>query len=463
MITIQKFNQLISDITGKRTPHNELLQVHLRTISYRDHTETELRTELNYALGKLPKRVNQVCDNCYWGDGEQNLTCIFDDLLARTDLIHWLDLNLAVNILDQTLIHKVEKKVKDGQICDVCHKSLKGNWNQKKYLEINLDIQKEEIPENERWLETQDYPSIQSQIELMNRDKVNEDQFSCRTNPLYPPKSGSPIKILSFGAGKDSFVEYLLNADYYDLIIFADTGNEQPETYAFLDYLVRSMPIEHQAKFIIISSNYLGSIYDYYYNKQTVPMPFVTRDCTDKFKIRPIRHFLRGRQGDDKKGGVFKKNAKFEMAIGINYSEQTRARGIPTKEDGRLFETDVQYCFNSYPLIEKKIERNHERRIIEEMGMLVPVKSGCVICPFTTKKGFAELKVKHPELYAKVEALMLNSTAEKDIYKLIKSEGLDKYFDYSNQKTEENRCGCMNGSWSTNEDNDETMQKSNKW
>ena len=43
------------------------------------------------------------------------------------------------------------------------------------------------------------------------------------------------IKIASFGCGVDSVAGLLLNSNY-DEIIFADTGSELPETYAYLDY-----------------------------------------------------------------------------------------------------------------------------------------------------------------------------------------------------------------------------------
>jgi len=45
------------------------------------------------------------------------------------------------------------------------------------------------------------------------------------------------IKIASFGCGVDSVAGLLLAQEQgieYDEIIFADTGNEMPETYAYL-------------------------------------------------------------------------------------------------------------------------------------------------------------------------------------------------------------------------------------
>ena len=48
-------------------------------------------------------------------------------------------------------------------------------------------------------------------------------------------------KVLSFGCGVDSVAGYLVLQDEdlikdYDEIIWADTGSEFPETYAYFDY-----------------------------------------------------------------------------------------------------------------------------------------------------------------------------------------------------------------------------------
>ena len=46
------------------------------------------------------------------------------------------------------------------------------------------------------------------------------------------------IKTASFGCGVDSVAGLLkYGFDRYQEIIFADTGSEKPETYAYLDFL----------------------------------------------------------------------------------------------------------------------------------------------------------------------------------------------------------------------------------
>lgn len=458
MITLTQLAETVKDITGSKIPHNDLVLSHLKIVSQQDHTETELKEEIKRAYAGLDTKLNLVCESCYWGFNQDS--CINSNLEAMSDLIFWFDNTKAINLLSGEFIYNSQTP-EQTQKCSICQEVKTSTFNK-----IIIGAEKEDIEIIDQSIETANKPSLQEQIETLTRETENQDLNAQGTKfrPIEPRKSQTPYKILSHGLGQDSMTEYALNWRNYDLIIFSDTGNEQNETYQYLDYLVKSMSIEQEARFIIISSNYLGNIYDYYFDKKIVPMPYRNRDCTDKFKVRPIRHFLRGRRSDPAKGGIFQKSCVFEMAIGINYSEQTRVSGITQKEDQRLHETDVKYIFNSYPLVDKKIARADERKILLEAGFLIPVKSGCKICPYTTKAGFDKLKISDPQGYQQVIDLMKNSTAEKDIYKLIESEGLDKFMDWQNRQTVNNRCSCMNGNWTEEpETEDEIMVKSNKW
>jgi|TARA_R110002020_G_scaffold444753_1_gene656382 3'-phosphoadenosine 5'-phosphosulfate sulfotransferase (PAPS reductase)/FAD synthetase len=65
-------------------------------------------------------------------------------------------------------------------------------------------------------------------------------------------------QIASFGCGVDSVAMVLLKPDY-DEIIFADTGSEMPETYAFLDYFEKKSGLK-----ITTVKSKEGNIYDYF-------------------------------------------------------------------------------------------------------------------------------------------------------------------------------------------------------
>jgi hypothetical protein len=214
-------------------------------------------------------------------------------------------------------------------------------------------------------------------------------------------------QIASFGCGVDSVAMVLLKPDY-DEIIFADTGSEMPETYAYLDYFEKKSGL----KVTKVKSKH-GNIYDYYFGKKAQPTIFM-RDCTSKFKISVIRKYLREKYG---------KKETFEMNLGIDYSEFHRMR-----------ESDRKYIKNKYPLVEQKLSRDQLKEIIKSKGYLLPEKSGCYHCCFTTKKGWIKLRNKEPELWQKTKDLENNSNTKES---LIKLKGKDSQTLFE--------CRCFNG------------------
>ena len=215
------------------------------------------------------------------------------------------------------------------------------------------------------------------------------------------------IKIASFGCGVDSVAGLLLNSNY-DEIIFADTGSELPETYAYLDYFEKKSGL----KITRVKSKH-GSLYDYFFKGKSQSSKF-HHWCSDKFKIQPIRKYLREKYG---------KKETFEMNIFIDYSEFHRMR-----------ESDRKYIKNKYPLVEQKLTRDELKEIIKSKGYLLPQKSGCYHCCFTTKKGWIKLRNNEPELWEKTKDLENNSNTKES---LIKLKGKDSKTLFE--------CACFNG------------------
>ena len=219
------------------------------------------------------------------------------------------------------------------------------------------------------------------------------------------------IKIASFGCGVDSVAMLLLSKEQgikYDEIIFADTLDELPSTYQYMDYF------EKKSGFQItkVKSKH-GSLYDYFFKGKSQSSKF-HHWCSDKFKIQPIRKYLREKYG---------KKETFEMSIFIDFSEFHRMR-----------ESDRKYIKNKYPLVEQKLNRDQLKEIIKSKGYLVPEKSGCYHCCFTTKKGWIKLRNKEPDLWQKTKDLENNSNTKES---LIKLKGKDSKTLFE--------CACFNG------------------
>jgi hypothetical protein len=200
--------------------------------------------------------------------------------------------------------------------------------------------------------------------------------------------------ILSFGGGINSTAMYFLIRDRklpLDEIIFADTGNELPETYATLGGFISRLE-KDKIKFTQVRSKLSTSLYEYMWVKKTLPSR-VKRDCTSKFKVSPIRKYLRETYG---------KKEKFVMYIGIALEEAHRMRT-----------SDVSYIENVYPLVDNKIDREGCIKILNQNSFMNVSKSGCFFCPYTTKEGWRLLASKHPELLDKAIALEKNCKNKK--------------------------------------------------
>jgi len=198
------------------------------------------------------------------------------------------------------------------------------------------------------------------------------------------------VNIISFGGGVNStamIIEMFNRNIKIDEIIFADTYDEMPETYDFMKSF-KTWIESHDLKLTTVESH-LGGLKDHYFSKNIIPYRMF-RSCTDKFKIRPIKKYLKEQYGDLK---------NVNMYLGIDYGEKKRVK-----------ENDVYNSLN-YPLVDWKIDREACKDIIKQEGLEVPIKSGCYFCPFQTKKKWIELLNTHPELFEQSFVFEENCTA----------------------------------------------------
>ena len=109
------------------------------------------------------------------------------------------------------------------------------------------------------------------------------------------------MNILSFGGGVNStslLVLALQNKIKIDVVVFADTKNEMPETYEHLKTVIKPLCEEKRIPFYTISK---GNLLEDYRAKNLIPFR-AFRSCTDKYKIRPLKRFAKEyskAKGDD--------------------------------------------------------------------------------------------------------------------------------------------------------------------
>jgi len=189
---------------------------------------------------------------------------------------------------------------------------------------------------------------------------------------------------LSFGGGVQTTAILVLMAGGEipkpDYIIFADTGYEWPETY---DYIERYMkPLADSIKIPFETVKNKRDMYNYYWEHQGIPY-IAFRNCTDVFKIRPIKQ-------------IYKRLEITTEVIGFSFEEQGRAF-----KKKRLYKN-----INSlFPLIDLRFTRHDCIQEIERFGLSSPLKSSCIFCPFQHPNRIARLSKIHPDLFEKVAQL----------------------------------------------------------
>jgi hypothetical protein len=201
------------------------------------------------------------------------------------------------------------------------------------------------------------------------------------------------MRVLSLGAGVNSTALLVLRAQGkvgFDIAVFADTGCEQPETYEYIEKVIKPFCKEHQIK-LVFTNKEGKNLYDDNIERKIIPIR-AWRSCTDKFKIRPIRKFLMANYP----------NTDITTIIGFCKGEEGRQ-----KESG---------CGDIAPLITMGIDRDGCIKIIQDAGLPIPIKSGCYFCPHQPMKSWLNILKKHPDLYAKAEALEKNGSRYPEFF-----------------------------------------------
>lgn len=185
--------------------------------------------------------------------------------------------------------------------------------------------------------------------------------------------------IVSYGGGVNStaMVIFLVKKKLpLDYVVFADTGDEMPETYEYLKDMEKFLS-KYKIPFKIVVVPNGDSLSERCMRRKVIPSQ-VWRWCTRDMKVVPIHIFYRSL------------NAHVCQYMGIDYDEVERMK-----------DPKVDYVTNIYPLIDYKIGREKCVELIKEAGLPIPVKSGCYFCPFNSIGRWAELYKTHPELYKK--------------------------------------------------------------
>jgi len=251
--------------------------------------------------------------------------------------------------------------------------------------------------------------------------------------------------VVSYGGGTDSTAELIEMQKRNikpDLILFADTGGERPETYQYIQMFSNWLKEHDMPEITIVckidkDGNTMTLEQNCLEHKMLPSLAYGFKKCSLKFKRDPQDKFCNHFKPCIE---TWKCGEKVTKAIGYEFGEERRA-GI---------KDDYKYHY-WYPLIEWEIDRERCKKIIESAGLPQPGKSSCFFCPSMKRREIFDLRDNHPDLLKK--ALTIEDNAE-----LMTVKGLGRNYSWRELiEADENQlkmftcdvvdqdCGCYDG------------------
>ena len=195
----------------------------------------------------------------------------------------------------------------------------------------------------------------------------------------------STLYVLSMGGGVDSTALYFLLRAIgapLDLVIFADTGSDMPETMAHIKVMA-SICAADGIPFYIVKNN-KWTLLQHCLHYKIFPV-VVRKWCTNQFKIQPIRQKYRQQMKLHKKRKVVE-------YLGIDIGEFWNRAKDPS----------VKYIEHSYPLADFKLTRDNCIAINKGHGFENIIKSRCWFCMYQSDEELYYVYKTHPHLWQKM-------------------------------------------------------------
>jgi hypothetical protein len=184
-----------------------------------------------------------------------------------------------------------------------------------------------------------------------------------------------------------------------EVITFADTGAEKPETYAYIETMNDWLKERDWPLITIVKNDgmYAG-LEDNCLRKNMLPsLAYGFKSCSDKYKRRPQDKFIK------------------EWAKQRGYWDQvkiTKVIGFDAGEPHRMGNFEDEHFDYWYPLVEWGWHRGDCIEAIQRSGLPVPMKSSCFFCPASRKNEIKWLAQNHPDLFARAVAMERNANLE---------------------------------------------------
>jgi len=195
--------------------------------------------------------------------------------------------------------------------------------------------------------------------------------------------------VLCCGLGVDSTALLILCKQISlvpDLILFADTGGEKPETYHFKEILEKWLDDNGFPKLVTVKAQYkakgkvVTTLEEQLLEWARLPgIAYGIKQCSVEWKKNPCDKYCKSTYPEE----------EFTYLISYNADELKRMEGKQEK---------VGIFTYKYPLIEAGWGRLRCLEEIAKSDLPFPTKSSCFFCPSSKKKDIKLLNEKYPKL-----------------------------------------------------------------
>jgi len=221
-------------------------------------------------------------------------------------------------------------------------------------------------------------------------------QGRCAVAPGSPPSSAWPV-VVSFGGGTNSaamLIEMARRGVKPDLILFADTGGELPETYAFVAAF--SAWLESNGLPAVVTVRSTGKTLEQdCIDRNALPsVAFGWKTCSQRWKTQPQDKYINNW-----------KPARDAWASG---GKVVKLIGYDAGEAHRIKDYDDKKYMVAYPLVSWGWGRKECITSVASAGF-APAKSACFFCPNSRPHEILALAKAHPELMARAARMEDNA------------------------------------------------------
>lgn len=206
-----------------------------------------------------------------------------------------------------------------------------------------------------------------------------------------------------------------------DLILFADTGAEQPHTYRFIETMNawlrdRSLPEITVVKNVDRYGNRLNLETECLRSCTLPSIAYGHKQCSHKHKIGPQDKFCNNYPPCRE---VWARGERVYKYVGYDASEQRR------RDNALKYDLKDKKYIKQYPLIAWGWNRDDCIREVVAAGLPQPGKSSCFFCPSMKKHEITAMKAQYPDLFLRAIAIEDNA-----LPRLTKVKGLGRNWNW---------------------------------